>query len=626
VQAAGFTWAESARRAWAGLEAIHALRPAAKPAPAPQRRSLAITAPLPPQPTGIANYTSQLLTALADEYDITLVSADPAGVDAALVGRFSILDPATFLNRAGQFDRVLHQVGNSRFHAFQFDCLMPRVPGVMVLHDVFLSNALHALAHGRGEPDGFRDALLRTQGVAGVCLAAREGELAAVRALPSSLEQIRQSLGLILHSRHARDLVRDFYGEGVCAGVHIVPTTRELGVMPDRAAARARLGLAATALVVASFGGVTAFKMPEVIIAGFAAALRDRPGAVLALVGEAEPSVAESLAAQANAAGIGDALRLTGRIVDATYLDWLAATDIAVQLRRDSRGETSAAAADCLAAGVASIVNGHGALGELPPDTVIMLPDRVETAELAREIGALAQATERRRALGAAGRAHAVLRWSAGTVAAQYRDAIEACYAAHPPAVLAAEVLRGVRALAHGADAATVRAIGKALAESFPFPRPRRIMFDISAWSDPEHGGDASDDWSVLATALLTATGLSDRGEWLSWQGGRAVVAWGDAATWLDIAPLADVPSERTMPGDLLLCPLGPNPTDENALALAEWARRGGARVVGLAWSGRHPPAPAVADATLVLDALADTKPHSADGLARAVLAASTKY
>ena len=56
----------------------------------------------------------------------------------------------------------------------------------------------------------------------------------------------------------------------------------------------------------------------------------------------------------------GSRIRLTDAVDSATYQDYLTAADCAIQLRGLSRGETSAAALDCMAHGLPLIVNANG--------------------------------------------------------------------------------------------------------------------------------------------------------------------------------------------------------------------------------------------------------------------------
>ncbi len=480
AHAAGFTWTDSARRAWAALEAIADQVP---PRPVRRLARLALSAPLPPQESGIADYTAELVPALARHYDITLVSDRGTTTAERLAHAFPVLTPERFMAQPERFDRVLYQLGNSTFHLAQLTQMMPAVPGAVVLHDVFLANIWNLHLATAGEARGFARLLLRTHGWAALAFDAREGREATLRRYPCSLDAVQGACGLILHSRHARDILAAHFGPAP-AGAAIIPHLRHPPLLPARAAARRRLGVPDEALLVCSFGGVARTKLPgHMLEAWREAALGGQ--ARLVFVGEATPESAALFTPELAALGAS----CTGRVDGEIYNTWLAAADIAVQLRTGSRGESSGAVADCLGAGVALVVNAHGSAAELPADVCLMLPDAPRPAETGAALRTLAHDTALRARLAAAGRAYAVLRLEPDRIAEEYAAAIEAAYGARG---LHAAV-RAIRADAasQGANAAT---LGPALAATFPRPGPRTWFVDGAA-AVQAGLGEALADW-----------------------------------------------------------------------------------------------------------------------------------
>ena len=104
---------------------------------------------------------------------------------------------------------------------------------------------------------------------------------------------------------------------------------------------------------------------------------------MLALVGPISTDLAGSLGSLGEALGLEGRLFITGRVEDEVYLDWLRRAELAVQLRASFSGEASAAAGDCLAAGVPMIVTDIGWMGELPDDAVSKVPVDVTATDLA---------------------------------------------------------------------------------------------------------------------------------------------------------------------------------------------------------------------------------------------------
>jgi len=501
--AARHDWADAAGRAWA------AMKEWAGPA-RPPRPTLAMTGPLPPSASGIADYAAELLPELASHYAVTLVSeARPAaGVAAGLPW----LSPEAFARRPYAFDRVLHQLGNAALHDVQHRLLLPLRPAVTVLHDVALPEYRQWAAREAGRP--LTDALYRNEGYPGL-LAALAGDPVQVAASrPLSAEVLEQSLGVIVHSEAAAGMLRAAYGPAATSAVRVVPHLRRMPPPADRAAARDRLGLAADGLLVVSFGACVPKKLPVRLLEGFAAA--GLPGARLVFAGEAQAGLDEVLRSAAQALGLPPGtLLLTGGLPRPAYRDWLAAADIAVQLRGPHQGESSGALADALAAGLPCIANARGSLAELPGDVACLLPEAFSREALADALAGLAAAPERRAALGRAARAWVAAALDPAEIARRYRDIIEKAHRAPELAVLlaASRMPPAGREVAGG--------LARALAASFPALRQGRLYVDAAAGWDraefarlhaglrPEPVRLGPDGWVEAHAALAEAWGLA---------------------------------------------------------------------------------------------------------------------
>src|SRR5690606_26623720 len=102
---------------------------------APQGRPrLAYVSPLPPVRSGISDYSSELIPALASHYEIELVVDQPEVSDQWLRENFAVRSIEWFRNNAEHYDRVLYHVGNAPYHRHVLECLEVH-PGVVVLHD-----------------------------------------------------------------------------------------------------------------------------------------------------------------------------------------------------------------------------------------------------------------------------------------------------------------------------------------------------------------------------------------------------------------------------------------------------------------------------------------------------------
>lgn len=479
AQAGRFTWSMTAARTWDFLEARFAAPPARQMTGRLPR--LALTSPLPPESTGIADYTRELAPALARHYDVVLISPKGSTDDEWLKANFRVLTPKAALEEASGFNRVLHQLGNSDFHGFQFDGLVAALPGTATLHDSYLSGYALWRAMAAG-PDHFARVLHTEHGWPAVAFLRSMGWRTAAFAYPCSGSMIAASLGVIQHSEHAGEILRQHGlhpGEGRWRRI---PLVRRLLALPPREAARRRLGIGQGVLVIATFGSLAARKRPDLLARAWRRLCGTYPGTMLALVGEAvRDDETDMMLAGDLKQRPGEALLLTGRTTPAAYRDWLAAADIAVQLRVDSRGETSAALADCLGAALPVVVNHQGADIEIPGDVVISVPSDAGETELMATLADLAANHTRRRALGMRARDWVRSHLAPLDVADAYHDAIETFHA--DPALRAIAGLPLLAAPLPPGEVDDFAAVARTLAATYPPPRPPHLFLDTSGWS-----------------------------------------------------------------------------------------------------------------------------------------------
>lgn len=494
---------EPARAAPSGPERSPGQGAAGQGAAGPGKPRLAFVAPLPPLRSGVADYSADLLPALAEHYEIEVVVAQDEVAESWVAANLPIRDVAWLRRNADRFDRVLYQIGNSEFHQHMFE-LLEEIPGVVVLHDFFLSS----IQAFRGKENWTR-CMLRSHGVQGLAALSRfEDEEQGLWHFPANLPVLQAAAGIIVHSRWSKQLAEHWYGAGAATDWAVVPLLRRaVEVDADRRAeARRQLGFSDDELIICSFGDVVKTKLSKELMQAFAAAsgaLLSHRGerARLIYVGSAENPYGAEVDALRRGAALGDAVTITGWVDAATYERYLRAADMAVQLRTKSRGETSAAALDCLAHGLPLIVNAHGAMAEIDTASALVIPDAVEVEELAAALVRLAADPSLRAKLGAKARAVMATEHSPAHCAALYRDAIEAFDVPHRRAV---RHLPGQLAGLEP-DEGRDRAVAAALAVSFPpHPRPRALFVDVSNIAEFDlHTGIQRVVRSILSALLV---------------------------------------------------------------------------------------------------------------------------
>ena len=477
------------------------------------RPRLAFVSPLPPERTGVASYATELLTELMRHADIELVVAqDTVTLPPALSG-LAVRSASWFAEHGAGYDQVLYQFGNSRFHSHMV-ALIARHPGVVVLHDFFIGGVLVQAQMSGAAPQAWREALFASHGYGAVLAAATPaGHAQAHKDWPCSLPLLEQASRVIVHSRHARQLVADWFGAAATHHIDVIPHPRTPPVTHDRAAARAALGIAPDCFLVCSFGFIAPHKLTrELLRAWTGSTLHADRACTLVLVGANHDSPygveVESLI---RAAGATANIRIAGWTDDAVYRQYLQAADIGVQLRTNAQGESSGAVLDCMNYGLPTIVNANGSMGEFAPGAMWRLPDVFEIAELRAALEALRRDPARRQALGTQAVALLDASFRPAQCARQYLATLTQARAERARRDLA---WRSALARLAPGDAVGLQRLATTLAEE-ESGMQRQLLIDVSDWAAPGATPDALAAQQLRELLAQAPAGLRVEPVWL---------------------------------------------------------------------------------------------------------------
>ena len=366
---------------------------------------LAYFSPLPPQPSGISDYSQELLPHLAAVADPHLFIDDYEPSDHTIKWRYPLRNYREFAWRQAEegFDAAVYQMGNSRVHRYIYRQVF-KYPGVVVLHDLVLHHMIAGLALESERAGIYLREMAYSHGSDGVRLAWEilNGERPApFFEYPLCQRVIDASLGVLVHSEYLAGQVRKRSPD---APVGVVPMG--IPAPPDPGppmTLRARLGLPANAFLIASLGEVTAHKRIGVVLQALARLVGAGVDAHYVVVGNVAGDL--DLGLQAQRIGIASRLHVTGYVPQEEFNAYLHAADLCVNLRYPTAGETSASALRCLAAGRATVVSDIGANRELPDGVCIKVPvngDELDMLTAALQL--LARRHDLREQVGAAAR------------------------------------------------------------------------------------------------------------------------------------------------------------------------------------------------------------------------------
>jgi glycosyltransferase involved in cell wall biosynthesis len=363
---------------------------------------IAYFSPFPPKQTGIALYSEQLVRHLRElaqvkSYDFwndSAGTADETFSDFARSGRVQELAAC---------DAVIYHLGNNpHFHVEIFK-LLRQFPGIVVLHDV----VIYYLIAGLG-PAGLTKHLWINYGrrhaadIEAIIHDSAEHDILRYpypEKYPLTASVFPHATRIIVHNRSARDHV---VALGYSRPVHVIPHLTFSSVDADIPDAHVhqltrKHSIKDSQVVIGCLGFIGPTKRLAVVCEALQR-LRGKVDFRLLIVGAGD-DVSGMIAANS----LDDVTIRTTFVDGDEFSAYLRLSDIVVNLRYPSMGESSGTLTRAMALGKPCIVTNSGSFADLPSDAVEKISvGPSEVAELAAAIDRLAAASARRGALGAA--------------------------------------------------------------------------------------------------------------------------------------------------------------------------------------------------------------------------------
>jgi len=379
---------------------------------------LALVSPLPPAPTGIADYTMDVTRALEGSHAIELFH-DQAQVSPSIQAPVFPIAELAVRASSRPFDAVVYQMGNAPAHDFMYGS-MERVPGAVVLHDLVLHHSFarrylespEAQAYAN-DPASHEKKLDAEK--------AHQSFLAAIEAVyPGQGERLKDAhfntTGDLLPYvfplfepalAHARAVGahNSFMVEAIQAArpdlacVQLAMPVQSVPVSAGAAATlRTRLGLQDDQPVVGCFGLVTREKRIETAARAVSRIAGLYPNVRLLLAGQvSDPSWLQALL---DRLGVSNRTIVAGRLEDDAFSAAMEIADVVVHLRYPTARETSAALLRVMAQGRPLIVSDIANQSEIPEDVARRVDLVDEEGDLTRALGWVLSNPQAARAMG----------------------------------------------------------------------------------------------------------------------------------------------------------------------------------------------------------------------------------
>ena len=318
--------------------------------------------PLPPQHSGIANYSYWLVKGLHPYVDIDLYCDGP-DVDAGLKDEFQVYPLSAYQSRRQLYDETIYHLGNNSLFHKEIYKLAWYFPATIVLHDYNLSAFLHDAFYLKSDWRLYEEALVSGNGNSADT---KPGFIPRLRrhagTVPMSDAIVNRNRKVVVHHRWLKDQFAD------ADHVHVIPHFARLNYEPSAEQVEAfkqKFQIDSKQFVITCLGFINTNKLPALQVEVAGRLLAQGYPVHLLFAGETAPEV-KRLQAEVESSEQRGNITFTGYLDEVDYFSALSASDVVINLRKPSMGEASGTLMHALAASKPAIISDINQYREFP--------------------------------------------------------------------------------------------------------------------------------------------------------------------------------------------------------------------------------------------------------------------
>lgn len=360
---------------------------------------IALFSPLNPIKTGISDYNEEMLFELRKHLDIDLFIQQgyiPTNESVRLGFNIFPFIPEAFDPSA--YDEILYHMGNNyEAHGYIYDALKAH-PGVVVLHDYVLQGFHAERYDATGDFGMYLQLQKKYYGQIGESIAnniARPETLpiwesAAAVAYPLNEDILEAAKAVIVHSNFVKEKIQIGYPKPLMKINHHGHTLKTF----DRNLVRGQLGVNEDNILISSIGYINKNKRFDVILSALEEL--DNPNITYVIAGKDRGDLLKNYLEDINLN-----ICVKGHL-DLQKLEALiSASDICINLRYPTMGESSGALLRIMGYGKPALVTNFGSYADFPDYSVLKIaPDIDEKEHIKRVVQALIQEKDFCRSVG----------------------------------------------------------------------------------------------------------------------------------------------------------------------------------------------------------------------------------
>lgn len=343
------------------------------------RKRLLYASPFPPMATGISDYSEVLVYGLRDYFDVTLLIDGYRLQNEELYKDFRVKVFKKDQRVFNSFDYRIYNIGNHpQFHSYIYQAAIDK-PGLIILHDFVLYYLTVGYYRNKGALYSKIYELAGARGLHLIKKYTKSGEdllecKYLAPQLPLNAELINSNNKIMVHSNYTYQKI-----SGLIDNQTQLRKINHLGLIGDKSQCIDKnilfheYGIPKDFTLLSSFGSIAETKLNH-IICQIVNALNDKFDNKLfyLMVGDGD-YIDEYL---------GPNIRKTGYVDLMEFNSFIKYSDIVINLRQPTMGETSGAVIRALGLGKPCIVSNEAWFSELPDNVVV----KVENENIAEEL------------------------------------------------------------------------------------------------------------------------------------------------------------------------------------------------------------------------------------------------
>ncbi len=342
---------------------------------------IAYFSPLSPLKSGISDYSEELLPFLKKYIDIDVFIDQYKPTNTKITKQFKIFNFNDFLlnHKYMEYDEIIYHIGNNtKYHEKIYDIAL-QIPGIVVLHDYSIHHLIAEKTVAQNKYEEYVTEMEYQYGETGKIIAIESlagkrrviWETNDVLSFPANKRILNNAKGVIVHSQFIGNLINSIIPDLPICFVPLHTSEIEMITLEEKRNLKRKYNIPDNKVIFASFGFVTEAKRIDVILRCMKKIIdNNNENFIYLIVGEEAKGVYE-MSKYIKQLGLSDNARYLGFVELEELKDYIRLSDVCINLRYPTSGETSASLIRILGMGKPALVTNIGSFSEMPDEFCI---------------------------------------------------------------------------------------------------------------------------------------------------------------------------------------------------------------------------------------------------------------